>query len=79
MQITKGQQIVSSEEIACWQKSTWDTLSADPELLAALQDPTRNFNQDETSIQIGNSSVVRTNSINLTEKIIHISLSFQPI
>ena len=59
MQISKGQQIVSAEEIACWQNDAWDTLSADPELMAALPDPVRNFNQDETSVQIGNSSEVR--------------------
>ena len=30
-------------------------MSADPELLAALKDPSRNFNQDETSVQLGNN------------------------
>ena len=51
MQISKGQQVISAEELALWQNDTWKTLSADPELLAALKDPSRNFNQDETSVQ----------------------------
>ena len=55
MQISKGRQVISAEELALWQNDTWKTLSADPELLAALKDPSRNFNQDETSVQLGNN------------------------
>ena len=58
MQISKGRQVVFVEEIALWQHDAWNTLSANPDLMAALNDPDRNFNQDETSIQLGNSNEV---------------------
>ena len=46
MQISKGRQVISAEELAQWQNDTWKTLFDDAELLGALKYPTKNFNQD---------------------------------
>ena len=51
------------EDMALWHSDIWKTLSADPDLLAALNDPLRNSNQDETSVQLGNSSQVVDNNV----------------
>ena len=37
MGISKGRQVVTQEELALWQGDSWSFLSANPELLAALQ------------------------------------------
>ena len=50
-----------------WQNDCYSYLSSDPELLAALQDPRRVFNQDETAIELGMADQVKeemTNSNN---------------
>ena len=52
-EISKGRQVIKPQDITNWQKDTWEFFSNDPELLAALQDPQRVFNQDETPIQLG--------------------------
>ena len=53
MGISKGRQIVSEEELRLWQDDTWKFFSSNPELLEALQDKSRVFNLDETSIELG--------------------------
>ena len=67
MGISKGRQIVTPEELALWQGDAWKFFTADPELLAAiqvgnlsqllnltvLQDKTRVWNTDETTVQLG--------------------------
>ena len=53
MGISKGCQIVSEEELRLWQDDTWKFFSSNPELLEALQDKSRVFNLDETSIELG--------------------------
>ena len=51
--ISKGRQVIKPEDIEKWQKDTWEFFLNDPELMAALQDPNRVFNQDKTPIQLG--------------------------
>ena len=54
-EISKGRQILTVSDLRSWQKDTQEFMSRTPELLAALQDPSRVFNMDETSVQIGSS------------------------
>ena len=54
-EISKGRQILSEADLRLWQKDTVEYLWSKPELAEALQDPSRIFNQDETSVQIGSS------------------------
>jgi hypothetical protein len=54
-EISKGGQILTVFDLRSWQKDTQEFLSRKPELLAALRDPSRVFNMDETSVQIGSS------------------------
>ena len=52
-EISKGRQVISPEDLEWWQQDTWTYLSSKPELLEALQDPDRLWNQDETSVELG--------------------------
>ena len=52
-EISKGRQVISPEDLDQWQQDTWTYLSSKPELLEALQDPDRLWNQDETSVELG--------------------------
>ena len=52
-EISKGRQVISPEDLNRWQQDTWTYLSSKPELLEALQDPNRLWNQDETSVELG--------------------------
>ena len=45
--------MISPEDLEQWQQDTWTYLSSKPELLEALQDPDRLWNQDETSVELG--------------------------
>ena len=45
--------MISPEDLDQWQQDTWTYLSSKPELLEALQDPDRLWNQDETSVELG--------------------------
>ena len=51
-EISKGRQVISPEDLDRWQQDTWTYLSSNPELLEALQDPDRLWNQDETSVEL---------------------------
>ena len=55
-EISKGRQVLTEADLRLWQKDAVDYLWSKPELVEALQDPSRIFNQDETSVQIGSSS-----------------------
>ena len=57
-EISKGRQVISPEELALWQQDTWNYHACKPELLEALLDSERVWNQDETSIQLGCSNQV---------------------
>ena len=52
-EISKGRQVISPEDLERWQQDTWTYLSSKLELLEALQDPDRLWNQDETSVELG--------------------------
>ena len=52
-ELSKGRQVISPEDLDRWQQDTWTYLSSKPELLEALQDPDRLWNQDETSVELG--------------------------
>ena len=54
-EISKGRQILTKQDIALWQKDTSDFLFGNEELAAAMQDPRRVFNQDETAVELGSS------------------------
>ena len=54
-EISKGRQVLTEADLRLWQKDAVDYLWSKPELVEALQDPSRIFNQDETSVQIGSS------------------------
>ena len=74
MGISKGHQIVSEEELRLWQDDTWKFFSSNPELLEALQDKSRVFNLDETSIELGiNKKKVLTQRV--TKVLFNVSLS----
>ena len=53
--ISKGWQVISPEDLALWQQDTWNFFSSRPELLEALFDPNRMWNQDETAIELGST------------------------
>ena len=53
LEISKGRQVISPEDLDRWQQYTLTYLSSKPELLEALQDPDRLWNQDETSVELG--------------------------
>ena len=52
-QISKGRAIISPADIKLWFKDISSFLDTRPDLLAALQDPRRVFNQDETACELG--------------------------
>ena len=52
MEISKGRQFIRPEDIALWQADACTFLNSDPELAEALLDPSRIWNQDETSVQV---------------------------
>ena len=52
-EISKGRQVVSPEEIAMWQADLMALCRSKPGLLAALQDPDRVANMDETAVEVG--------------------------
>ena len=54
-EISKGRQVLTVSDLRFWQKDTMEFFSSKPALLAAFQDPSRIFNMDETSVQIGSS------------------------
>ena len=53
LEISKGRQVVTPEEVAMWQGDAYAFFSSDPEMTAALLDPGRVWNQDESSVQVG--------------------------
>ena len=55
-EITKGRQILTKEDMQLWQMETENFLFANPDLRAAMLDPRRIFNQDETAIEVGAST-----------------------
>ena len=55
-EISKGRQVLTEADLRLWQKDAVNYLWSKPELVETLQDPSRIFNQDETSVQIGSSS-----------------------
>ena len=55
MEISKGRQILTPEDLDMWQKDTEAYLLSNPVLAECFQDPSRLFNQDETSIELGSS------------------------
>ena len=52
MEISKGRQIITKEELALWQADALTFFSSDPKLAEAMLDPTRIWNQDESSVQV---------------------------
>ena len=52
-QISKGRAVISPADIRLWFKDISSFLDGPPDLLAALQDPRRVFNQDETACELG--------------------------
>ena len=52
-QISKGRAVISPADIKLWFKDISSFLDGRPDLLAALQDPRRVFNQDETACELG--------------------------
>ena len=55
MEISKGRQILTAEDLSMWQNDTETYLLSNPVLAECFKDPTRLFNQDETSIELGSS------------------------
>ena len=55
-EITKGRQILTKDDLQLWQMETENFLFANPDLRAAMLDPRRIFNQDETAIEVGAST-----------------------
>ena len=55
-EITKGRQVLTKEDLQLWQMETENFLFANPDLRAAMLDPRRIFNQDETAIEVGAST-----------------------
>ena len=52
-QISKGRAVISPADIKLWFADISSFLDGRPDLLAALQDPRRIFNQDETAWELG--------------------------
>ena len=55
-EISKGRQILTEADLKNWQEDTLKFMSNKPELRAALKDPARIFNMDETSVELGSST-----------------------
>ena len=55
-EISKGRQVLSVSDIRLWQSDTKSFLFSTEELSEAMSDPTRVFNQDESSIEMGSTS-----------------------
>ena len=55
MEISKGRQILTAEDLSMWQNDTETYLLSNPVLAECFKGPTRLFNQDETSIELGSS------------------------
>ena len=51
--ISKGQAVISPEDIQMWFADIHSYLSTHPDLMEALGDPQRIFNQDETACELG--------------------------
>ena len=45
-----GRQVLTVADLRSWQSDTEKFMSSNPDLFAALQDPSRVFNMDETSV-----------------------------
>ena len=56
MEISKGRQILSVNDLVAWQKDTQAGLIDNDVLCECFKDSNRVFNQDETSIQVGSGS-----------------------
>ena len=56
MEISKGRQILSVDDLVAWQKDTEAGLIDKEEFKDCFKDPSRVFNQDETSIQVGSDN-----------------------
>ena len=51
--ISKGRAIISPEDIQMWFNDVGGFLNSRPDLMEALADPQRVFNQDETAVELG--------------------------
>ena len=47
-----GRQILTRTDLQLWQQDTEQYLLTKPDILEAMNDPTRVFNQDETAVQV---------------------------
>ena len=56
VEISKGRQILTSQDLDLWQQDTENYLLSNPVLAECFKDPSRLFNQDESSIELGSSS-----------------------
>ena len=56
MEISKGRQILSVDDLVCWQMDTEAGLVNNEVLADCFNDGDRIFNQDETSVQVGSGS-----------------------
>ena len=56
VEISKGRQILTSQDLDLWQQDTENYLLSNPVLAECFKDPNRLFNQDESSIELGSSS-----------------------
>ena len=56
MEISKGRQILSIDDLVAWQKDTEAGLIDKEEFKDCFKDSSRVFNQDETSIQVGSDN-----------------------
>lgn len=52
LEISKGRQIITPEDLALWQADAYTFFSSDRALAAAMLDPARMWNQDESSVQV---------------------------
>ena len=55
MEISKGRQCLTQYDLDSWQQDTESYLLSNSVLAECFQDPTRLFNQDETSVELGSS------------------------
>ena len=56
VEISKGRQVLTANDLALWQQDTENYLLSNPVLAECFKDPRRLFNQDESSIELGSSS-----------------------
>lgn len=56
VEISKGRQILTVQDLELWQKDTEDYLLSNPVFAECFKDPRRLFNQDESSIELGSAS-----------------------